>query len=86
MVGVGRHLVLSSVKRSGFVVMLDGTLGWGVCGCVSYVASVKPSLMEMTEDDGDDAGDETFTVVGVSFGIGVGFLLIEPFNGEASEE
>ena len=42
--------------------------------------------MEMSEDDGNDSCYDTFTVVGVSFGIGLGFLLIEPFNGEASEE
>ena len=36
----------------------------------------------MSEYNGDDASDDPFAVIILSLGGRVGFLLIEPFNGE----
>ena len=48
--------------------------------------SMNPPLVKVSKDDDDDSGDDAFAVIGVSLGIGVGLLLVEPFDGESPKE
>ena len=80
------HVRLTCVEGGSFLTKLSFALGGGVCGCVSNVASMHPSLIEVTKDDNDDASDNSFAIIIVTLGIGVGFLLVEPFDCESPKE
>ena len=82
----GGHLLLASIKGSGFVTNLGISLCRGVSRCVSDGTSMNPPLVKVSKDDDNDSGDDAFAVIRVSLGIGVGLLLVEPFDGESPKE
>ena len=86
MVGDGRHVRLTFVERCGFVSELGFTLGRRVVGGVGDGATMNPSLMDVAENDYDDADEDLFAIILFTMEIGVGFLLIDPFDSKASKE
>ena len=77
---------LAFVEGGGFVSELGFTLGRRVGGCVGNVAPMNPSLMKVSEDDDNDASEDLFAIILLTLGSGVGFLLINPFDGKPSKE
>ena len=86
MVCDGRHVRLTFVERCGFVSELGFTLGRRVVGGVGDGATMNPSLMDVAENDYDDAGEDLFAIILFTMGIGVCFLLIDPFDSKSSKE
>ena len=42
--------------------------------------------MHTFEDDDDDASEDLFAIIFLTLGSGIGFLLINPFDGEPPKE
>ena len=59
---------LAFVEGGSFVSDLGFTLGRRVGGCVGNGAPMNPSLMEVSEDDDNDAGDDLFAVIILTLG------------------
>ena len=70
------HVRFAFVEGGSFITELSFLLGWGVSGGMSNGAAMHPPLMKVAEDDDDDASDNPFTIIVVTLGVGVGFLLV----------
>ena len=57
------HVRLAFVERGGFVSELSFTLGRRVVGGVGDGAPMNPSLMDVAENDYDDAGEDLFAII-----------------------
>ena len=80
------HVQLAVVEGGSFVSELGFTLGRRVVGGVGDGAPMNPSLMNVAENYYDDAGEDLFAIILFTMGIGVGFLLIDPFDSKSSKE